>query len=81
MRTPLLGQWKAIKGRWPALTLYHRFQSTVALMRILSIEQDDRLLCAKSETIGEGGWAAANELPSLAKMRTASWAVEKTTTT
>jgi uncharacterized membrane protein (DUF373 family) len=44
-------------------------------------ERDDRLLGAKSEAIGEGERADANELPSLAKMRTASGAMEKTTTT
>jgi len=44
-------------------------------------ERDDRLLGAKSEAIGEGDRADANELPSLAKMCTASGAMEKTTTT
>jgi uncharacterized membrane protein (DUF373 family) len=44
-------------------------------------EQNDRLPDAKSGTIGKGDEADANELPSLAKMRTASGAVEKTTAT
>jgi uncharacterized membrane protein (DUF373 family) len=192
MRTPLLGQWEALRLRWTALSLYHRFESVVALMLKLIIsmvilvalyrlfvgvliglvfgvldplehnvfqtvfgeimtllialefnhtlqyvvnraqitiqtkvvlliallaaarkviildlkemevgamlglaaiilvlgmtywllrERDDRLLGAKSEAIGEGERADANELPSLAKMRTASGAMEKTTTT
>ena len=190
MRKLLLERWEAIRGRWPALTLYHRFESTVALMLTLIIsmvilvalyrllvgvltglvfgaldplehtvfqvvfgeimtllialefnhtlqhvvnraqiiiqtkvvlliallaatrkvilldlkemevgatlglaaiilvlgitywlvrEQDDRLLGAKSEAIGEGDRADANELPSLANMRTTAGAREKTT--
>ncbi len=122
MRKPLLGRWEALRLRWTAFTLYHRFESMVALMLKLIIsmvilvalyrlfvgvltglvfgildpleiilvlgmtywllrERDDRLLGAKSEAIGEGDRADANELPSLAKMCTASGAMEKTTTT
>jgi uncharacterized membrane protein (DUF373 family) len=44
-------------------------------------EQDDRLPVAEPGAIGKGEGADANELPSLAKMRTASGAVEKTTGT
>ena len=44
-------------------------------------EQNDRLPDAKSGVIGRGDGADAHELPSLAKMRTASGAVEKTTGT
>jgi uncharacterized membrane protein (DUF373 family) len=44
-------------------------------------EPDDRLPDAKSGAIGAGDGADANELPSLAKMRTASGAMEKTTAT
>jgi hypothetical protein len=32
MRKPLLGRWEAVKGRWATLTLYQRFENTVALM-------------------------------------------------
>jgi uncharacterized membrane protein (DUF373 family) len=42
-------------------------------------ERDDRLPGAKSGASGEGDRAAANELSSWAKMRTASGAMEKTT--
>ena len=44
-------------------------------------EQDDRLPGAKSEALGEGDRADANELPAFAKMYTAPGAREKTTTT
>jgi uncharacterized membrane protein (DUF373 family) len=42
-------------------------------------DQDDSLPDAKLGAIGEGNGADANELPSLAKMRTASEAREKPT--
>lgn len=37
MRSLLLGQWQAIRGRWAALTLYQRFESTVAIALRLMI--------------------------------------------
>jgi uncharacterized membrane protein (DUF373 family) len=37
MRTPLLGQWKAVRVEWPAFTLYQRFEVTVALLLTLII--------------------------------------------
>jgi uncharacterized membrane protein (DUF373 family) len=37
MRKTLLEQWEAIRGAWPTLTVYSRFESTVALILKLII--------------------------------------------
>ena len=37
MRTPLLGQWRAIRVGWSAPTLYQRFEIMVAFMLTLII--------------------------------------------
>jgi uncharacterized membrane protein (DUF373 family) len=37
MRTRLLGQWQAIRAEWSDLTMYQRFESTVALMLTLIV--------------------------------------------
>jgi uncharacterized membrane protein (DUF373 family) len=37
MKKPLLGRWEAVRGSWAALTLYQRFEVTVAVMLTLII--------------------------------------------
>src|SRR5882724_8169680 len=37
MRKPLLEKWRAIRAEWGALTLYQRFESTVARMLTLIV--------------------------------------------
>jgi uncharacterized membrane protein (DUF373 family) len=37
MSKPLLGRWEAVRAVWPTLTLYQRFESTVALVLTLII--------------------------------------------